>query len=56
MTKKQSEILLYALLREMRYENDSNKRYDLQVLGEGLLGEYRDLKEKEVAKRLGLDR
>jgi hypothetical protein len=52
MTRKDANGLLLHVLREMRFQDDETKRYDLQVIGESLVSEYRDLNAKEIDARI----
>lgn len=44
MSIKQRDEHLYKVLRAMRFEMSIEKRYHLQIIGESLIGEYKDLK------------
>jgi len=52
MKTKNRDLLVLRVLRLMQCEINSGKRYDLQILGESLINEYRDLKKDEVTKKL----
>ena len=52
MTTKQRDDLLTLTLREMRWEKNDSKRYDLQVIGEGLVSEHKSLNHDEMKKKI----
>lgn len=52
MKSTERDNLLIDVLRAMRYQTDSAKRYDLQSIGESLITEYRDLSVSYTEKKI----
>lgn len=52
MKEKTRDRLLCDVLRYLRFEENSDKRYVLYRIGESLVTENLDLKKKDVEKQL----
>lgn len=52
MTERERDNLLYSAMLAMRNASDYPSRYELWVICESLLGEYKDMDHADTVRRL----